>query len=418
MSGWYGLAIGDSSRGNLSTALAMAAAGRHLEPHRCCELAKLGDDQLRQAFISAVTIHETYFFRHPEQFDLLRALAEQRVREELRAPLRALSAGCASGEEAYSIASALYSAAQGVRSPPAIEVLGIDIDRSSLEKARGARYGGWSVREALPPWASGALHGSSSGWEVTSELRAVVRFYSLNLHDSFLALLLAQDSPFDFIFLRNVLMYLVPPAASRVAQQLAHLVSPNGYLIVSPLDIERVPEEFQGHPSNPTFLSRLAPNSSPGRSAEPGRAAEPDSPRSASVASSKGQLGTMLAEAKRLTDGGELTRAKAICAELLRHYPDVPAALFLAALVELESGGWDAAERLLQGALHREPDFALAHFALATLLQRQGRRNEARARLVRLSHLLAGIPSESVLAGPEGIRCGWLRSLVSDHLSG
>jgi chemotaxis protein methyltransferase CheR len=417
MSGWYGLAIGDSARANLSTALAMAAAGRSLEPHRCCELAKLGDDQLRQAFISAVTLHETYFFRHPEQFDLLRALAEHRLREEPRAPLRALSAGCASGEEAYSIASALSSAAQGVRSRPAIEVWGIDIDRSSLEKARGARYGGWSVRETLPPWASGALHGSSSGWEVSSELRAMVRFYSLNLHDSFLALLLAKDSPFDFIFLRNVLMYLVPTAASRVAQQLAHLVSPNGYLIVSPLDIERVPEEFQGHPSNPTFLSRLAPkassapiDSSPPGSAEPGRAAEP--------ATGKGQLGTMLAEVKRLTDGGELTRAKATCAELLRHYPDVPAALFLAALVELESGGWDAAERLLQGALHREPDFALAHFALATLLKRQGRRNEARARLVRLSHLLAGIPSESVLAGPEEIRCGWLRSLVSDHLSG
>jgi tetratricopeptide (TPR) repeat protein len=126
----------------------------------------------------------------------------------------------------------------------------------------------------------------------------------------------------------------------------------------------------------------------------------------------------MLAEAKRLTDSGELTRAKAICAELLRHYADVPAALFLAALVELELGGWDAAARLLQSALDREPDFALAHFALATLLQRQGRRSEARARLVRLSHLLAGLPSETVLAGPEAITCGWLRSLVSDHLNG
>ncbi len=430
MRGWYGLAIGDSARANLATALAKAAAGRSLEPRRCCEQAKLGDDELRQAFIAAVTIHETYFFRHPDQFELLCAIAEQRMREQPRARLRALSAGCASGEEAYSIAAALESAAQGVRSPPAIEVVGIDIDRSSLDKARAARYGGWSVRVAPPAWAADAVRRFGDGWEASPRLRAIVRFYSLNLHDPFLALLLANDSPFDFIFVRNVLMYLVPQAAARVVEQLTHLVSPSGYMTVSPMDLDRVPKALKRHSSDPTFVFRAATESSvPAPRAAPAPISL--SPRSAApapsmegprrplpAASRKGQLGRMLAEAKRLTDSGDLARAKAICAELLRDYADVAAALFLAALVELELGGWDAAERHLRGALDREPDFALAHFALATLLKRQGRRNEARARLVRLSQLLAGIPPETVLAGPDAITCGWLRSLVSEHLNG
>ena len=125
----------------------------------------------------------------------------------------------------------------------------------------------------------------------------------------------------------------------------------------------------------------------------------------------------MLANAKRLLDAGDLTRARAICSELLRWHPHVPAALYLAGLVEMESGRAWRAEKLLLEVLERQPDFALAHFVLSTLLKREGRNSEARARLVRLSHLLEGIPDETILAGPEEITCGWLRSVVNDHLN-
>ncbi len=424
--------MGESARASLSTALATAAAGRRLKPSQCLELAEGGDEELRQAFIQAVTIHETYFFRDPKQFELLRSVAGQHMRERPRSKVRALSAGCASGEEAYSMAAAFASAAQSVRSPPKIEVVGIDIDRKSLEKARAGCYGRWSIREAFPTWAHDAVLTSGEEWEVSDKLRPMVRFYSMNLYDSFLPLFLANDSPFDFIFTRNVLMYLVPKAATRVAHQLTNLLAPTGYLTLSPVDLERAPKVLSRHPVDPTFLSRHPPmgtgvappkpssaSSAPLSSvaASPAPATEAHPVRLSALPAGSPQMGQMLAEAKRLTDCGELARAKAICAELLRHYPDAPAALFLAALVEMESRGWATAETLLHGALGREPDFALAHFALATLLKRQGRTGEARARLVRLSHILAGIPPETILPGPEEITCGWLRSVVSDHLN-
>jgi chemotaxis protein methyltransferase CheR len=421
----YGLVIGESARANLATALAMAAAGRGLHPSACLELAQRGDEQLLQTFVHAVTIHETYFFRHPQQFDLLRAIAREQLRERPRPLIRALSAGCASGEEAYSIAVALRSATEGLSSPPRIEVLGIDIDGPSLEKAEAARYGGWSIRDPLPGWADGCILGAvKEGGEVAQPYRAMVRFRRVNLHDSFLALLLANDAPFDFIFCRNVLMYLLPTSATRVARHLINLLAPNGYLTFSPVDLDRIPKMLGRRPDDPTFLSRAAdvdgstsrPDEIAAALPERSAASRQDSSPAPAPASSR-HLGEMLAEAKRLVDSGELTRAKGICAELLRRHSDVPAALFLAAMVEMESGAAFPAERLLLGALDRQPDFALAHFALSTILKRQGRTSEARARLVRLSHLLAGIPAETVLAGPEEITCGWLRSLVNDHLN-
>lgn len=426
MRGLYGLSIEESARANLATALAMAAAGRGLSRGECAELARRGDEQLLQTFVQAVTIHETYFFRHPEQFELLRAIAQERVRTSPRPTMiRALSAGCASGEEAYSLAIALVSAMQGIPSPPQIEVLGIDIDRPSIEKACGARYGRWAVREVLPLWSQGSIRGPDEAREVVEPYRGRVRFRSVNLHDPFLALLLAHQAPFDFIFCRNVLMYLVPTAINRVVRNLIGLLTPGGYLIFSPTDLHHIPKVFSRHPHDPTFLSRV-PCPSPG-AIGPGHPSPSSAgdrpvdskpvPSPADPLSENAHLGQMLAEAKRLLDAGDLTRAKAICSELLRWHPHVPAALYLAGLAEMESGLSWRAEKLLLEVLERQPDFALAHFVLSTLLKREGRNREARARLVRLSNLLEGIPNETILAGPEEVTCGWLRSVVNDHLN-
>jgi hypothetical protein len=259
---------------------------------------------------------------------------------------------------------------------------------------------------------------------VAEPYRGLVRFRSVNLHDPFLALLLAHQAPFDFIFCRNVLMYLVPTAVNRVVRHLIGLLTPNGYLTFSPTDLHQIPKLLRRHPHDPTFLCRAdVATAAPPRPVDPLPQNAEDRPvdsrpESAPAAPAAGRepLGQMLANAKRLIDTGDLIRAKALCSELLRCHPHVPAALYLAGLAEMESGLTWRAEKLLLEALDRQPDFALAHFVLSTVLKREGRNGEARARLVRLSHLLEGIPNETILAGPEEITCGWLRSVVKDHL--
>ena len=107
-----------------------------------------GDRVALREVISTITVGETYFFRHPEHFDILREVILPDVTRARREAgvIRAWSAGCASGEEAYSLAIALRSA---VAPHFAVSVLGTDINKSALETARQASYGRWSLRSSM-----------------------------------------------------------------------------------------------------------------------------------------------------------------------------------------------------------------------------------------------------------------------------
>ena len=133
---------------------------------------------LARALLDAVLVGETYFFRHPEQF---RFLASEVVPAALRRGglgLRGWSAGCASGEETYSIAACLLGMApQGVR----VEGLGTDLHEGRLQAARRGLYGNWSRREAGPllyPLYTDAADGRVS---IIDSVRAVTRFAQGNL---------------------------------------------------------------------------------------------------------------------------------------------------------------------------------------------------------------------------------------------
>src|SRR4051812_45918439 len=107
--------------------------------------ARIGrDEALLDDLIGELTVGETYFFREPAQFRFLRAevLPEIRRRRGAGHLLRAWSAGCATGEEAYSLAMTFAAAGLG----NSARVLATDISRAALAGARRASYGAWSLR--------------------------------------------------------------------------------------------------------------------------------------------------------------------------------------------------------------------------------------------------------------------------------
>jgi tetratricopeptide (TPR) repeat protein len=124
----------------------------------------------------------------------------------------------------------------------------------------------------------------------------------------------------------------------------------------------------------------------------------------------------LLKSVKSLADTGALDRARAAAALLVKRYPRLAAAHWLSGMVELDAADVHGALRFFERAVALEPGFAMAHFGLATALQRGGRRAEARAALVRLNHLLAPLPAETQLTGPEPINCGWLKTIVEAQL--
>lgn len=175
-----------------------------------------------------LTVGETYFFRHFEQFQAFIevALPERVASRSLVRRLRILSAGCSSGEEAYSLA--ILAREIGLAADFRVEVLGIDLNTVSLERATRGRYAPWSLRET--PDVLKQKYFKQEGREsvVRKELFYPVSFEQRNLvgEDRFAA------ESFDVVFCRNVLMYFTPAQAEMVVERLARALAPGGYLFL------------------------------------------------------------------------------------------------------------------------------------------------------------------------------------------
>lgn len=200
----------------------------------CDPRAAHPEDPAWAALLDAVTVQETRLYRHPPQADLVGALLSAnlaRARAEDR-PLRMLSAGCATGEEAFTLAAQAHHAM--AEAPGAgLEILGLDLCRPALESASaGVIAPGLGdplglVPEALRPWLAGA----DGAPRLHPALRRSLAFRRANLLDGF-----GAAPGFDVIFCRNVLIYLTEPARARVTGALAAALRPGGVLALGPTD--------------------------------------------------------------------------------------------------------------------------------------------------------------------------------------
>lgn len=202
---------------------------RYLEELRGC---RSGDGEL-QTLLERLCIYETSFFRDPAEFDALRdyvlPVLAREARQQHRRRIRLVSAGCSTGQEAYSMAMVVREF--GIADFPApVEIAGFDLSARAIERARRGWY---SEREvaSLPPWRR-TLHfrRDGEGYTVVPELRDLVRFHQANL---------AEGIPFtqvDLIFCRNVLIYLDRPTRFRVMRGLIRSLRLGGFLVVGGAD--------------------------------------------------------------------------------------------------------------------------------------------------------------------------------------
>jgi chemotaxis protein methyltransferase CheR len=181
------------------------------------QLCRTIDGPQLEALLDAATIGHTMFFRHAEQFgDLAGALVSAFRRRGL--PLRVWSAGCSTGEEAYSIAVA--AAEVGVE----VQVLGTDVNPAAIRAARSGRY-------ESPRTNRLALEDGI--WTAPWNISRMVHFAVASLVGDNPAL---GEGPFDLIFCRNVLIYFGREAATELLEMLAEHLRPEGALVVSPAD--------------------------------------------------------------------------------------------------------------------------------------------------------------------------------------
>lgn len=209
------------------------------------------------ALVHRIVAGETYFFRSPAQFRALETIF-QRWKRQGRAAPRILSAGCATGEEAYSIAILV----QRYWKLADASIIGVDIDPARLALAEAGRYSSWSLRAIDPTLRSTYFRRVGRRYEVVKAIRSSVRFHRWNLVRPVISF-----GQLDVIFCRNVMIYFDVEAASQLAVQLAAALAPDGYLFTSHaerLDVvgvetRRFDEAFVHARAN-TSTSRHAPS--------------------------------------------------------------------------------------------------------------------------------------------------------------
>ncbi|AKF80970.1 chemotaxis protein R [Myxococcus fulvus 124B02] len=449
-----GLTLAHSLRRTLETALARSSEARGLSPASFLRGLLRRDAQAVETFIEHAVIGETYFFRHPEH---LRTLA--RLAVPPAGPFfQVWSAGCATGEEPYSIAMALLAA--GVPEGR-FRVLATDVSNRALERARAGLYGPWSLRHIEPELERRYLEPQGDQLSVVAQVRRSVEFRRHNL---------ANEPPPvsapSAIFCRNVLIYFPPELVREVLTHFVSVLAPGGLLFVSPAEVPltnglgletvdaegsvalRVPPPGWTRPAPPTpravrdaaqALLRTAaraaarpsalgegpstpPTRTPSGTETPaaGLSAVATSPHeSASAGDARGpravpaSSGSATGPMERALDAaraGRFEEAEALAREAAKAL--VPEAYLLLAMVAEGRGDLNGAVEAVRKALYLEPRLALGHATLVALYGRMDRPEDAERARQNALRSLDGLDDEHPLRGVETMTAGGLRQAL------
>lgn len=187
-----------------------------------------GDTEWDEA-AELLTTHETYFFREDYQLrafknELLPDLAE---RGRARRRLQVWSAGCSTGEEAYTIAMLVLES--GLFTDWEVRIYGSDLSKRCIAQARRGIYGAASFRTTPDEVKQRWFLPHADGWSVSPQVRALCHFGQMNLLDEERTLLVGRS---DVIFCRNVLIYFDAPARRRVIDMFHERLVPGGVLLL------------------------------------------------------------------------------------------------------------------------------------------------------------------------------------------
>lgn len=184
---------------------------------------------LAEAVVEAMTTNESLFFRDKKPFDLLSTVILPALVRNRRPgqPIRIWCAAASTGQEPYSIAILLRENPHLLGGHP-VEIIGTDLSNEVLERASAGIYNQFEVQRGLPiQLLLKYFTKIKDSWQISSEIRAMVKLRRLNLLEPFSTL-----GMFDIIFCRNVLIYFDVPTKDDVLTRMARNIAGDGYLIL------------------------------------------------------------------------------------------------------------------------------------------------------------------------------------------
>ena len=383
-------------------------------------LSLLGTEQLPlDDLVAELVIGETYFMREPKQWELVRetilpGILERRGRNHI---VRCWSAGCATGEEAYSLAIVIEEAGLSDRA----KIVATDISRPALARAREASYTTWSLRTVNEEFAGRWFRRQDNLFVLDDEIRRRVRFTYLNLAtDAFPSAEAGIDEQ-DLIICRNVLIYFDRATTARVAEKIFATLAPGGWLVCGssdPMLASYAPFEVvvaregvfyrRGEPPRPhagvaiepppdAVASRPAPAPADPALADPaGVEAPPAAPRS----SGDGVAAVTRLRALAARDGSAAAEREA--ARQTARYPLDPELHYLRGMLLLDLGRTTDALAAIRRVLYLDRTLAVAHYALGAISERAGDLAGAYRAYRNAARLAAARPAEEIAPLSDG----------------
>ncbi len=174
--------------------------------------------------IEAVRVGETRLFRHRSQIQAVIDVVVPAIKARHKRAIRVWSAGCAAGEEPYTLAAVLAQALPSVT----VSIVATDVSADALEVAKTARYPATAWNHIPEAWRDGFIQ-DHDGVRVDPAIAGLVKFERGNLAAAH------EPSPLrgcDLVWCRNVLIYFTPAARKKVVDRLIASLAPGGFLFV------------------------------------------------------------------------------------------------------------------------------------------------------------------------------------------
>lgn len=386
-----GLRLDPAIRGRLARCVKDgAAASGEAEQDYVARLDR--DPDALQDLLNRITVQETSFFRHPDQFA---ALAQHVLGQLGDGPVRIWSAGCANGQEAYSLAMLLDESGRESWS-----IVASDVSTNAIGRARRGRYAERELGGLSTERRRRHLVAAGDGWEVVPRLRQRVEVLRHNL--------VSDPPPFDpgtasVVFCRNVLIYFRQEEVVTFLERLATWMAPGAWLFLGYSEsLWQVTDSFQLVRVGDAFIYRVPPAD---------REATNDPPRRTKTVASGPRARPRAARAP------QPARAEPGAAKVPAAATSVAQAM-AEGEAAMSAGDNLAAVAAFRRAAYLDPDQPTAHLNLGLAFEASGDRVAGRRAYSAARAALDRCDTAVVELTLEGYHVGELRRLLQIKLGG
>ena len=385
-----------------------------------------GESKIIEEIVDVITVQESYFFRDSSLFtlleeDIIPLLIEKKLANNNKV-IRIWSAGCARGEEIYSMAMLLEKMIPD-SDKWALTLVGSDINAVAIAEAKRAIYTKASMRVIDKETQARYFTEKDQHFYLNEKIKSRVKFHQQNL-----SIVDVDPIPFDIILCRNVFIYFSPQAINNALALFTNCLSPEGYLFLGPSD-------FVNYSKNPlklhfergvTYFTH--PQLAPAAQQQVVTSKKPNAikPYSQKQTNSADQLFTIKellnknpAAALKLIDTytdnpsallyqykvealvalNDNITAKEFCQLALKQDPLNYVCYFYLGLIQFENGDCEAAELSFRNAVISRTEGVEAHFYLAQIALLQNKPQKALGELTKTLELAKKLATKSLLLG-------------------